>query len=356
MQLSRTYGRQIVTSEPTGDGGKSRIPTLKVYDEGASGPVREINTNDGKAEVLAKLFFPRKPDVSRTPEEYEYPDPLPPPPPITPEQITCQIKRLSPFKAYGPDEIPNVVLQRCLGQLLDYLVHLFRGVFTLRTYFKGWQEFTTSVIRKPGKSNYEVPKAYRPIALLCTIPKVLTAIVAEDVAHLVEKNALLPDTHFGGRPGRTTTDAIHYLVDKIKSAWGRKKVASILFLDVEGAFPNAVTDRLIHNLKRRRVPTAYIKFIERLLKGRKTRLKFNDFISELIEITNGIGQGDPISMLLYILYNADLLEALRRLEEDAIRYVDDALVIATAKTFKGTTHALKSFMERMDGEIGRAHV
>jgi hypothetical protein len=281
--------------EPMGDGGKSCIPTLKVVDEGANRLVREINTNEGKAK--AHLFFPKKPDVSRTPDDYEYPDPLPLPPPITPEQIECQIKRLSPFKACSPDGIPNVVLQKCLRQLLDHLVHLFRGVFALKTYFQGWREFTTVVLRKPGKPNYEVPKAYRPIALLCTIPKVLTAIVAEDIAHLVEKNTLLPDTHFGGRPGRTMTDAICYLVDKVKSAWGKKKVTLILFLDVEGAFPNTVTDRLIHNLKKRQIPAPYIKFIQRLLVGRRTKMTFDDFISKYINIMNSIGQGDPISML-----------------------------------------------------------
>ena len=292
--------------EPTGDGGKSCILTLKVKDERANGLVQEVNTNNSKAKALAHLFFPKKPDISRTPENYDYPEPLPPPPPITPEQIARQIKRLSPFKTCGPDEIPNIVLQKCLEHLLDHLTHLFRGTFTLKTYFQGWQEFTIAVIRKPGKTDYEVPKAYQPIALLCTIPKVLTAIVVEDVAHLVEKNTLLPDTHFGGHPGRTTTVAIHYLVGKVKAAWGRRKVTSILFLNVKGAFPNAVTDRLIHNLRKRRIPTAYVKFVEWLLDGRKTRMKFDDFILELIEIVNGIGQGDPILMLLYIIYNADL--------------------------------------------------
>jgi len=72
------------------------------------------------------------------------------------------------------------------------------------------------------------------------------------------------------------------------------------------------------------------------LKGRKTKLKFDDFISEFIKITNGIGQGNPISMLLYVIYNTDLLEALRQLNEDAIGYVDDALVVAMAKNFKET--------------------
>ena len=136
---------------------------------------------------------------------------------------------------------------------------------------------------------------------------------------------------------------------KIKSAWGKKRVTSVLFLDIEGAFPNTVTDRLIHNLKKRRILTKYIKFIKQLLQGWKTRLKFDDFISKYINITNSIGQGDPISMLLYIIYNVDLLEALRRLDEDAIGYVDDALVVATVKMLKETTRSLKNFMERRDG-------
>ena len=80
-------------------------------------------------------------------------------------------------------------------------------------------------------------------------------------------------------------------------------------------------------------------------------MTFDDFISIYIDIINGIGQGDPISMLLYVIYNTDLLEALHRLEEDAIGYVDDALVIVTAKTFTGTMRMLKSFMERREGAL-----
>lgn len=52
--------------------------------------------------------------------------------------------------------------------------------------------------------------------LLCTMAKVFTAIVTEDISYLVKKELLLPANHFGGRPGRTTTDAVHVLVDKVK--------------------------------------------------------------------------------------------------------------------------------------------
>jgi Reverse transcriptase (RNA-dependent DNA polymerase) len=146
------------------------------------------------------------------------------------------------------------------------------------------------VLRKPGKPSYEVPKAHWPIAFLCTMAKVLMAIIAEDISYLVESNSLLLKSHYGGRPGRMTTDAVHTLVDKVKSAWRRGKVVSILFLDVEAAFPNAATDRLLHNLRRRKIPSTYVHFVEQLLKGRRTRMKFDNFLSDLIHIINGIGQ------------------------------------------------------------------
>ena len=61
-------------------------------------------------------------------------------------------------------------------------------------------------------------------------------------------HGLLPAMHFGGCPGRTTTDSLHLLTDTVKATWHRKKVVSILFLDVEGAFPNMVTHHLLHNM------------------------------------------------------------------------------------------------------------
>ena len=85
-------------------------------------------------------------------------------------------------------------------------------------------------------------------------------------------------------------------------AWRENKVVSALFLNIEGAFPNAILMRLIHNLRKRRVPTAIINFIKLLLTDRRTRLKFDDFLCETINVTNRIGQGDPLSMLLSFIY------------------------------------------------------
>ena len=93
------------------------------------------------------------------------------------------------------------------------------------------------MLRKPGRARYDVPKAYRPISLMNTISKLLLAIVVEDMSHMCEKHCLLPDTHFGGRPGKNTLDAMQYLINRMKGTWRQHKVATVLYLDIEGAFP-----------------------------------------------------------------------------------------------------------------------
>lgn len=139
---------------------------------------------------------------------------------------------------------------------------------------------------------------------------------------------------------------------RIKEAWRRSKVVSVLFLDIEGAFPNAVTDKLVHNLRKRRIPNAYVTFVENILKNRKTRLKFDDFESEPIDIKNGIGQGDPLSMILYIIYNADLLDIVQNEDkEDTLGYVDDIALMAIGDSFEETTRQLELMMMRDEGGL-----
>ena len=336
--------------EPSGDGGTPRIPTIRVIGD-ANGETL-VSDNNEKAKLFARTFFPPPPLHTSVPLNHEYPAPLPSPSQITAQQIEEQIRRLSPYKAPGQDEIQNIVLQKCLDLILDYLLHIFRAILNLGTYYDPWRESITIILRKPGKPSYETAKAYRPIALLSTVAKVLTAIVAEDMSRLVEYHQLLPNTHFGGRPGRATTDAIHYLLQRIKEAWQKDMVASVLFLDVEGAFPNAVTDRLIHNLRRRRIPTIYINFIKQLLSNRRTKLKFDDYTSEAFDILNRIGQGDPLSMLLYIIYNADLLQITGdETKEDSLGFVDDIALIAVGKDFNETTRRLRDMMTKEEGGL-----
>ena len=169
------------------------------------------------------------------------------------------------------------------------------------------------------------------------------SIVTKELSHLVKTHGLLPATHFGGCPSWTTTDSLQLLMDYIKAAWRKKKVVSALFLDMEGMFPNAVTYRLLHNMRWHRVPKAYISFVSAMLTGRKTHLNFDDYTSDWFPLDNGIGQGDPLSMLLYLFYNTGILDVVKGPDKLSLGYVDDIALVVTAKMF-AQTHRLISHM------------
>ena len=110
-------------SEPVSDGGRPRIPALKV--KLPNGSQSEVNTNEEKAKALAGLFFPKRPALSMVPPNFHYPQPMDDPLPIDEEWIHRHIVALSPFKAPGPDRIPNVVLHKCANLLTPFLLQIY---------------------------------------------------------------------------------------------------------------------------------------------------------------------------------------------------------------------------------------
>jgi len=335
-----------LTTQAWGDGGKARIPTL-VYKVGEV--ENSANSNSDKGRILAKVFFPDKPPADGELANYMYPEQCESEGSITSDQISAQLKKLKPYKAPGPDGIPNIVLTKNADLIVDRMLPIYKAMLEKSLTYKPWKEFVTVVLRKPGKPRYDTPKAYRPIALLNTMWEVITVIIANHITYVTEKHQLLPANHFGGRPGRTTTDAMHLLTNRIKAAWRAGKVTSVLFLDIEGAFPNANPEKLVHNLRKRRIPTKYAKFVQAMLRERITTLRFDGYVSDRLPIDNGIGQGDPLSMVLYQYYNADLLDIPKHAEEDAVAYVDDAFMLASGKDFPSAHRKLAAMMSREGG-------
>jgi len=333
-------------SSPASDRGKARIPALR-YRVGEVD--KTATTNGEKGAVLAKGFFPQKPQTQDIQEDKRYPKMCSKAGKVTKDQIQKHLKRLKPYKAPGPDGIPNIILTKNTNLLVNRLHPIYIVMLNKNLHYSPWKMFTTVVLQKPGKPHYDVLKVYCLIALLNTMWKVLTTIVADQITFLTEKHQLLPKNHFGGCPGRTTTDAMHLLMLRIKATWHAGKVVAVLFLDIEGTFPNAVPKRLIHNLRKRGIPRKYTKFVNNMLWGRVTTLKFDGYSLAPIHIDNGISQGDPLSMIMYQYYNADLLDIPSNKDEDAMALIDDSFMLVIADNFKEVHKMLADMMGREGG-------
>lgn len=79
------------------------------------------------------------------------------------------------------------------------------------------------------------------------------SIVANRLSWAAETFELLPKGHMGGRKGTSPEHALHLLLELIHAAWNKKEVATLLLLDVTGAFDNVSQTLLLHNLHKRKI-------------------------------------------------------------------------------------------------------
>jgi hypothetical protein len=301
------------------------------------------------------VFFRPPPDNDHVDPNFEYPPPVCEFELITDPQIHRAIKKLSPLKAPGLNGICNIVFMRCADQLVPFMGPIFRATFTLEVYPNEWKRSSTIVLRKPGRPDYSAPKAYRPITLLDTMAKILSSCVADELTYISEQHNLLPTTHFGGRPGRSTTDSLHLLTKFITDSWAsQNNHVSLLFLDVKAAFPSVVVNKLKHNLRKAGIPQEYINWYGRRLENRSTYLFFDDYQSNLFNVVDGIDQGCPLSPLGFVFYNSDVLRVADpnpRQGELSLGFLDDVALAARGKTYEESNGKLKRMMEKRGGAL-----
>ena len=291
-----------------------KMPTLTFNNHSA-------NTFEEKAEMLKGIFFPAPlpADLQDIPGSV-YPAASEGPTVITKKEVLTKILRLKPDTAPGPDGIPNRVFKACSETLTELLTPLFQACVNLGYHPRAFSTAHTITLKK----------AYRPIAPLNTLGKVIEAIMASKITHMAEKHELLLGTQMGDRRERSTESALELLTEQIHTVWGQgnDKVATLLSMDVAGAYDTVSHQRLIHNLRRRKIPQWVTNWIECFSKNRRT-LTINRRTTDEFDARTGIPQGSPISPILYLFYNADLLDICNRpgTKTSGLGFVDDINVL-----------------------------
>ena len=149
----------------------------------------------------------------------------------------------------------------------------------------------------------------------------------------------------GARKQRSVDTALHLLLEKIRTVWAGNKprVATLLSLDVASAFDRVSHARLTHNLRRRKIPTILSRWIANFLTDRKIKVRVAGYTQPLSIVHAGIPQGSPLSLILYLFYNADLLESLENkgLCTSAAGFMDDVNILTYGLSTRRNYKVLK---------------
>jgi hypothetical protein len=137
---------------------------------------------------------------------------MPSPMSISEDEVASVIKMSHPFKAAGSDGILFSVL-KCLGILLiSYLQPLFQACINVSYHPTAFCHYNIVPLLKPGKGDCSAPGAWRPIALLITLGKVLESVIARQILTMSKEHSLLPAQYMGDLPGRSIDTALNLLV------------------------------------------------------------------------------------------------------------------------------------------------
>src|SRR5204863_9763860 len=95
-------------------------------------------------------------------------------------------KKPASEKATRPHEIDNIVIKKTLALTEQHLRALMQASIDLGHFPKPFKQTNMVVLRKPGKPDYTITKAYRPIALENTLGKVLESVMVDTISYLME--------------------------------------------------------------------------------------------------------------------------------------------------------------------------
>ena len=166
-------------------------------------------------------------------------------------------------------------------------------------------DHASECMQRSGKEDYTIAKAWRPISLLVTLGKGLESAVAERMSHMVETHGLL----IGARKQRSVEQALVLLQEQIYIAMRGRRTVSLISFDVKGAYNGVCKERLLQRMKVRGIPERLLRWVEAFCSQRTASIYVNGQAFEIRELPQaGLLQGSPLSLILFLFFNTDLVQ------------------------------------------------
>ncbi len=250
---------------------------------------------------------------------------------IMKNEIRQAIRRCKSNSASEFDDILNRILKTLIDKLMSHLVSLFRACAALNYHPRCFREAHTIALKKLEKKNYTNVKTYRPIVLLNTLEKVLKSVIARRISDLTKTYDLLPASQMSERKSRSCETVLKLLTKQIHTIWNmsKDKIATLLSMNVVEAYDHVSRERLLHNLKKRRISAWIVAWADSFMQDRRISLIVSARQTSMSNVNVDISQKSSVSSILYLFYNANLLKLLEQSSRKVIviEFVDDINIL-----------------------------
>ncbi len=260
------------------------------------------------------------------------------------DEMRQMIQRVKVNKASNVFEISNKALQVSLTELTSILINLFNACVIHKYHSKQFKKAQTIVLYKSKKSDYIDLKMYWFIALLNIMNKILESIIIKRLSDIAETHYMLSNAQMRVRCKWFVISALNLLVNQVHAVWDCKikYVVFMLSLNIAEMFNHVLHTRLLHTLRMKRTLNYIVKWTCSFLKDRESSLTFNEQISTMQRVNADISQRFLISLILFLFFNASLIEKCEALEIKikVLDFVNDINILIYNKITKSICKSL----------------
>ena len=250
---------------------------------------------------------------------------------ISKNEMKRVIRQVKANKVSDVFEISNRALQADFTELISVLMSLFNACVIHKYHSKQFKKTQTIVLHKSKKSDYIDLKTYRLIALLDIMSKALKSIMIKRLSDIAETHHMLLNAQMRARHKWFMILMLNLLVDQVHIMWDCeiKYMIFMLSLNIIKAFNWVLHIKLLHMLKMRRTSSYIVESARSFLKNRETLLIFNKRTSTMCEINADISQEFLISSILFLFFNASLIEKCKalRIKIEVLNFVNDINIL-----------------------------
>ena len=206
----------------------------------------------------------------------------------------CSTKKTS-----GSDRVFFLIIQKTYSTISKLFYQLYSKLIIVDFHSECWKESIDIVIRKLNKDDYSNSESYRLISLLNCLGKLAEKIIAERLIYFAETADLLYFDQIDSRKQKSAIDAAISVLSDIEINKHKKKLISILFMNVKRVFSNVNKSQLLETCCNLKLPPACISWVHSFLHDRKILLAFdNEKMNHSVDFNTDISQESSVSFIL----------------------------------------------------------